>query len=309
MPKLELSRFVGLEHPRLYQDPAHLDAVRTAFAAEITAYAAQCRTKGHLLDALYGAMPPESGFDFPRKIGEGSTRKAYQLPFDLVLKLERTDSLSPEEMKMRGSRAYLDNRRRISTLCEMTTAIVNPGLMTRIYGVMLALGPHPNNIACMISEQVTPLVCRDPDDDDELDGLLYEQLAVSTEGRLKILYDDRFPGCTPALDDRPLRTVIPSGEEGVNLSNIGRDLQGRYKLIDSGNVSWKGCHLDSNYLPVVPNTSGGTGWTECNPMSVQHQSQTAQLCKELMYMYELSLVDPRLVLTGLQPRTNKVADS
>lgn len=280
MPILDLTRFYGIDHPHRYTSPA-LDIVREQFAAAITAYALHCRNNIELLDALYLAMPPESGFPFPRKLGEGSTRRAYLLPFGLVLKLERTDRPTSEELESRGSLAYLLRRRRESTFGQVMASIAFPNLCSRIYGFTLAFGIAPVNPACLVCEDLTPLSTLRPEDD--LLGIANIDLAVSRDWCLKV-FDGRFAVSEASPTDKPLRDVIPSPERGVWTGNIGIDAMGRYKFLDMGDFVCEDFRLDQ---ALYPKSKDGPIWEPCVPLSHQHIRQTLQVSEALKRLYDL----------------------
>src|SRR5690242_19872945 len=91
-------------------DRFELYAVRTSFAAAVIDIIADCKNNAEALHRLSLAMNPQYGFRPPYVLGAGSTRRAWELPFGLALKLERTDPLPIEEMTYRGSRHYLNGR-------------------------------------------------------------------------------------------------------------------------------------------------------------------------------------------------------
>ncbi len=100
MTHIDLDPFYDLDPARL--SPDQLDIVRHAFANAVTDFAAGCSNNHELITALTLTLSPALGFNPPRVLGEGSTRRAWSLPFGMVLKLERTDELDPTEMAWRG---------------------------------------------------------------------------------------------------------------------------------------------------------------------------------------------------------------
>lgn len=233
MPKLDLTRFHGADDPSLFHNRETLDVVRTIFAEEITTFAISCSSNIELLDALYLAMPPHAGLGFPRKIGQGSTRNVYELPFGMVLKLERTDPPDAEELARCGSRGWINYRRTLSNITEMTGAIELPQAVARVFGVTPRIGKFAKNISCIVMERLSPLTELVPDDSA---GIPFDRLALSKSGQLKI-FDDRFPTSLRSESDMSLKVALRSHEEGIWLGNIGHDEAGRYFLMDASAVA------------------------------------------------------------------------
>lgn len=287
VPKLNLTRFYGLDHPFLYQSPDTLDVVREQFAAEITACALHCRNNIELLDALYAAIPPESGFPFPRKLGEGSTRRAFLLPFGLVLKLERTDDLTPKEMAYRGSKSYLQMRRRVANFDELAGGLFIPNAIARIYGCMMAFGSHPVNVNCLIVERLSPLSDEAPD---EHIGISNEDLGFCRRTGELLVFDSRFSRQQRQANEQfTFAEVLNPRETGMWLGNIGRDNRGGFRIIDFGNFSRSDLKMSSDYYPMIFDPNGrlnleGT-WRPCGPFSLEHQEQTESWSKNLYQVY------------------------
>jgi len=282
MPTLDLSRFGAFATSRL--TPEELETVRYTFADTVCSFALGCRNNKELLNALFLACNPHFGMPTPSVLGEGSTRRAWSLPFDLVMKLERTDDLTPAEMKTRGRKDYLYMRRRTATIGEVVTGIVHPRLMVRMYGVALSFGNPPPNPSVHITERVTPL---DEIMPDEWEGIPNVRLFESWETGELLISDKRFVDdlAFGPVNGRPLSEIFPGGEPGTWIGNIGKDDADRFCLIDGGNHNYGYLHnKNKDYLPTIK-LNRIEPWRECNALSVQHKEQTARISKEVFGLY------------------------
>jgi hypothetical protein len=264
----------------LSYDPASVDrggieAVRYLLANQIVTYAAQCRNNSQLLAGLMSALSPELGFEPPRLLGQGSTRSVWSLPFNLVMKLERADELSPQEMEYRGSRRYLDIRRNMSTFNEMLTSMVFPALGPEIYGVLLAFGRPRVNPAVLISERADIRGRRGAD------NVSVDDLFIDGEtGHLKITDPLMNPEAVRAKPNDISFRIFQGGDESVHFSNFGR-VDGRWVLLDLGNSYHTDVFMNSEKL--LPVGLEKLGWTA--PEKGSAIQQTLQLSQWMHQRY------------------------
>lgn len=297
LPQLDLSRFKGIRPEWL--TPSQLEIVRTRFAETIVTFAVQCADNSELLNALFAACDPDAGLPTPRKLGEGSTRRAWILPFGLVLKHERTDPLSPEEIARLGSAAYLNLRRRTAALGEMSFAIIHPQLSPRIYGFLGAFGTAPRNPAVIIQEALTPLVDLVPPSEDM--DIPNERIHVSRPTGELLVDDARFPQLRkPTPEDYALVDLFTGGNADASLGNIGVNAKNRAYLIDSGNYSIRVLHNRTpEYLPVVDSPIVDP-WqpVEFGPLHPKHLEQTVTFSRQVMDLYRMILSSGLTYLTS-----------
>ena len=223
---LDLSRFRGFGTACLTPDQLH--RVRRLFADDVISYAATCRDNRRLLEGLIAACDPALGLQFPRLLASGSTRDVYSLPFDLVLKLRRTSPLDRKEMERRGSRSYLEERRRTANVRELMFAGRWPTATPRPYGY----SAEPDFV---IVERVTrTLLDTLPGADDDADGLDAEDVWFTDQGIA--LTDRRFHRPSNGSIAGVSLTQL-NGSEGLRLSNVGIAEDGRFLLLDSANFA------------------------------------------------------------------------
>jgi hypothetical protein len=230
---LDLSQFHNFDDLSAEQ----LEVVRQAFANRIVAFASTCRTNKELLDGVMVACDPDKGLLPPHLLGAGSTRRAWSLPFGLVLKLQRDDHLDEQEMTWRGSKAYLHYRRRCANLAEAVMSARNPGIAPRVYGFLGAFGRRPTNPSLLIG-QCVPRTLADLRPGASK-GVSNDDLFVhSVTGELLVL-DPRFrtdrDDPTQATPANRLDRFMRNEEAGYFLSNLGVDEHGRRYLVDLGN--------------------------------------------------------------------------
>jgi len=242
----------------------------------ITRFAAECETTKELMDGLFAATYPS-----PRLLGAGSTRKVWTLPYGLVLKVRRHDSLPPEELAWRGGKPYkphLELRRVVSNLRELGVAIAFPRLVPRIYGAMVECyerdTPRPNILIVESVEQTLHDLMPD-----ESHGVDLEHLYISPAGEL-LVTDPRFRSerdspelCTP---ENRLANFFRYGDgsglsEGLWLGNIGVLPSGRRVIVDSANLPAK-----------IPALHKATASDRANRADNVHLMQTYGQIRELV---------------------------
>jgi hypothetical protein len=210
-----------------------VDAARWLLSEQIIEYAAQCRDQRELLDGLMRALDPAYGFECIRMIGQGSTRRTWSLPFNLVLKLVRWDRLTDQEMAYRGSHEYLKMRRIGATFNEFMTALEHPALLPRIFGVLLAFGEPPlDHPGLIISERA------DISGRKAVESVSVNDLFICGEAGYLLINDPRLNPEAPTTDPpdrRPYWDKFRGGDESIHFSNFGR-VDGRWVLLDMGNV-------------------------------------------------------------------------
>jgi hypothetical protein len=298
MNTLDLTRFHDRDPASL--DPVQLDNLRLSFAQTITDYAATCKSNKELLNALTLAMPPDSSLSFPTILGEGSTRRTWSLPFGMVLKLERTDKLSPEEMAWRGAPGYLRMRRRISCIAEVTTAMLHPQLVPRIYGILFSFGLNPPNPAVLIAERMTNL---DEGRPDATVGIQNDHLFECVDTGRLLICDPRFADKRDSepRSGKPLFAMFPGGERATRLGNFGRDDAGRPYMVDMGKYTHDFLWMNKEtFMPEV-NIPGMKKWEECSQLA-EHLQQTVRISKDVLAFYQISFLQRPLASGRLFPQ-------
>ena len=250
-----------------------LHKFRTDFASEIIKFAATCQSNKQLIEGLHLALDPSLGFDPLRILGEGSTRRAWDIGFDLVLKLERTDDLSEKEMEYRGSRKYLEARRRTSTFYEMLTAQIFPRLFPRIYGVLLSFGRPQTHPAALICQRAAPT--------GHTESVRVDDMLICSDTSLRITDARMNAKADPAkLIYCSFRKFHGSeGDQTIHHSNFGK-VDGEWVLLDGANYGRKDVFTDlQTFLPVGLENLGWVspeatwGW---GPERALHLSQWMQ---------------------------------
>ena len=237
-------------------------------------------------------MNPALGFQPLRILGEGSTRRAWSLPFGLTLKLERTDPLPPEEMARRGSRLYLHERRRTAIFNEMVVSWLFPRAVPRVFGVNLAFGPFPDNPAALIVEQIdslagenTPATFGQQADTVNRYGVHRDSLYICGSTGKLLVNDVHFCPILPEIKPGDKRwTDIPGGDEWIYAGNLGRGADGSLYLLDTGNISHPDLYLNPlTYKPTGKlvielglSASDGATWLE----------RAAHVSRRLFHMYQ-----------------------
>lgn len=254
----EFFEFAPFAYDWAGMNPDVLTAVRTTFAAAVIDVTAASKDSAEAIDRLSTAMNPSDGFRPPRILGEGSTRRAWELPFGLVLKMERSDALSREEMAYRGSVRYLRWRRRTATFNEFVVALFFPRLVPRVYGVMFAFGLNPPNPAALIVERVdslagenTPTTFREQADTLNRFGVHRDSLFMCCETGKLLVNDPHFSPVLPVIKpgDQCLGR-IRGVDEWIYAGNLGRSSDGSLYMLDMGNISRQDLHLDE--LTLLP---------------------------------------------------------
>jgi hypothetical protein len=130
-------------------------------------------------------------------------------------------------MEERGSRAYLNMRRRSALFNEVTVSIVHSRLVAKIFNFYLCFGRHATGVPAIVAERVTPLsdLLSDNNDDD----LRGTDLCIDPHSEHLLIFDPRFttqkhPPRGSIHDGHYLSDLISrvgGGDIDLSLENVG----------------------------------------------------------------------------------------